>query len=164
MIKELPYSYDHEQILDVLYSFKKNNWPDQIYVSSIDGKTYSYPGGDDFTIKYNYKESDFNIVNNVFKDTYVEEVYNDVSANYDVARCRFMILEPPMKRAYSYHSDISKRIHIPLRTDRNCMFLIEDIVHRMDKLGQAYHLDTTYKHSALNLGWEPRIHLMFSLL
>ena len=69
----------------------------------------------------------------------------------------------PDNRAYSYHVDMTKRIHIPLRTNDDCMFMVEDNVYKMPELGQAYMLDTTHKHTALNLSWENRVHAVFCL-
>ena len=40
---------------------------------------------------------------------------------------------------------------------------IEDNIHRLDELGHLYLVDTTKKHTALNLGWTNRIHLVFDL-
>ena len=35
--------------------------------------------------------------------------------------------------------------------------------YKMPELGQAYMLDTTNKHTALNLSWENRVHAVFCL-
>jgi len=101
-------------------------------------------------------------VNKFFKDSYLEEVYNSIKKWYNITRCRFLALDEH-RRGYSYHIDPSPRLHIPLATDDNCMFLVDDNIHRLDKLGQLYLVDTTKKHSALNLGWTNRVHLVFDL-
>ena len=66
-------------------------------------------------------------------------------------------------RAYSYHYDMTQRIHIPLVTDEDCMFIVDDNVYKMPEPGQAYMLDTTKKHTALNLGSNKRVHLVACL-
>ena len=69
----------------------------------------------------------------------------------------------PENRAYSYHVDRTKRIHIPLRTNEDCMFIVENNLYKMPEEGQAYMLDTTNRHTALNLSWENRVHLVLCL-
>ena len=68
-----------------------------------------------------------------------------------------------MKRGYSYHKDASKRLHIPLVTNEDNILLVDDVVHRLDVPGALYEVDTTKKHTALNLGWEDRVHIVFDL-
>lgn len=73
-----------------------------------------------------------------------------------------MVLDD-VKRGYSYHTDASQRLHVPIVTDDDCIVLVEDKLHRLDKIGQLYLVDTTKKHAAFNLGWLRRIHLVFDL-
>ena len=174
----LPKKFDAEELLSI-YTSKlkflqslgdidsyhgKNSY--MIYVTSLDGDTYSY--SPEF-IKDQIKNgngidtlNNCTVVNKFFKDSYLEEVYNSIKKWYNITRCRFLALDEH-RRGYSYHIDPSPRLHIPLATDDNCMFLVDDNIHRLDKLGQLYLVDTTKKHSALNLGWTNRVHLVFDL-
>ena len=52
---------------------------------------------------------DLNLLNEWFKDTYVEEVINEVNKHYNTTKWRFMKLTSE-RRAYSYHRDETKRL------------------------------------------------------
>jgi len=160
----LPDTFDAKELLTLYNSIDVGN-NNQIYITSLDGKSYTY---DLEKINQYVKEGKYhllnecNVMNDFFKNSYVEEVYNSVKENHDISRARFLTLDSN-KRGYSYHCDISKRIHIPLTTDENCIFLIEDQVYRLNEVGKMYMVDTLKKHTALNLGWNDRIHLVFDL-
>lgn len=104
--------------------------------------------------------NDMTTVNELFKDSYLEDVYNQMKEQYNICRARFMKLDSKI-RAYSYHKDQSERYHIPLTTDDDSIFLIEDNVYRLSEIGRLYKVDTLKKHTALNLGWNDRIHIVF---
>ncbi len=54
------------------------------------------------------------------------------------------------------------RIHIPLLTNPDAMFISEDMVHRL-AVGFAYEINTRERHAVWNAGLIPRVHLMFDL-
>lgn len=157
----LPEKFNVSELLSIYNSIDLTSR--EIYVTSFDGKTYSYEWAE--TQKYAaagkaYLLNDMVVFNEYFKNSYLEDVYNQLRNKYDVRRCRFMKLSPKI-RAYSYHQDKSARLHIPLVTDENCIFLIEDIVYRLSEVGRLYETNTLKKHTAVNLGWNDRIHLVF---
>ena len=154
-INVLPEKYDVEKLLKYYKEFDK----DQICITSPDGKTYHEESGHTWTIK---KMLSYDKINSYFKDTYVEEVYNELNEKYSICRARYMRLTS-INRAYSYHQDWTPRIHIPLQTDRNSLFLVEDKVIKMHDVGKTYKLDTRYRHTALNLGSADRIHMVLCL-
>lgn len=158
MLTKLEQKYDYKELLKIYDSLIKKH--PQIHISSIDGKTYWYESGD--LNKYKLDQNDFVKVNTFFKGTYVETVYKELDKCYNICRGRFMTLSPE-NRAYSYHVDRTKRIHIPLRTNEDCMFIVENNLYKMPEEGQAYMLDTTNRHTALNLSWENRVHLVLCL-
>lgn len=158
MLTKLEQKFDHKELLKIYSSMIKKH--SQIHISSPDGKTYWYESGD--LRKYKLDQKDFTQVNSFFKGTYVETVYKELDMCYNICRGRFMTLNSD-NRAYSYHYDMTKRIHIPLVTHEDCMFIVNDAVYKMTELGQAYMLDTTKKHTALNLGWDRRVHLVVCL-
>lgn len=158
MLTKLEQKFDHEELLKIYNNFSYKN--SQIHISSPDGKTYLYESGD--LLKYNLNQNDFTQINSFFKGTYVETVYKELDMCYSTCRGRFMTLTSE-NRAYSYHYDMTKRIHIPLVTHEDCMFIVDDNLYKMPELGQAYMLDTTKKHTALNLGWDKRVHLVVCL-
>ena len=157
-MKKLENRYDHEKLLTVLHS--TNIVAPQVHVTSPTGKDYVYSTGD--LSKFGLEQNTFTVMNEAFVGTYVEEVYNDIAKDYDICRGRFMSLTPE-NRAYTYHYDMSKRLHIPLVTNKDCMFLVNDVVYRMDDLGALYELDTLKKHTALNLSNKSRVHFVVCL-
>lgn len=155
MFKSVDLHYDSKELLSLYESnFSRMN---QVHVSSPDGTLYEMPSGDLRTS--DYKQTDFTVINSYFKDSYVEEVYKDLDSRYNICRGRFMKLDSVI-RAYSYHQDRTPRIHIPLKTNSDCFFYINGQVVKMPTLGQTYLLNTTCKHSAINLSWEDRIHFV----
>lgn len=158
-IKTLPELYNANKLYE---EYKKINIAkSQIYLSSHDGKTYEFSNGTIYEYD-NTDQNDYTKINEIFKGTYFEEVYNDVDQKYKVCRARIMTMKPPENRAYSYHYDQSPRLHIPIKTNRDSMFLINDTVYRMPEEGRLYFMDTIQLHSALNLSrGETRIHLVF---
>ena len=153
----LPEKYDTDKLLDCYNNFQ--DMADQICISSPDGKTFVEESGNTWTIE---KMLSYDKLNTYFRGTYVDEVYNDLNDKYGICRARFMRLTK-LNRAYSYHQDWTPRIHIPLKTDRNSLFLVEDNVIKMHNIGTTYKLDTRYRHTALNLGSADRIHMVFCL-
>jgi hypothetical protein len=130
----------------------------QIAITSFDGKQLLV----DSRFNEDYKripEADLNLLNEHFKDTYVEEVLNIINKRYKTTKWRFMRLTSE-RRAYSYHNDETKRLHIPLLTNDECMFIIEKQLYEMNHLGRMYEMDTTQHHTALNLGWTDRVHMV----
>lgn len=151
-------SFDHEQILEVYNDLGFNSF--QVYVTSHDGNTYQIDN-EEF-ISGRLREDSCDVINKAFRGTYVEDVINTISQTYNICKVRFLKLNP-QRRAYTYHCDISRRLHIPLITDRMCMMLIDDTVYRLTEPGKLYDVDTRLPHTALNLGNNERIHLVFAL-
>lgn len=158
LIEKLPKIYDYKRLLA---DYKNCNKDSQILITSMDGNTYHYETGD--LTQYNLNQNDFCIINRFFKGTYTEEVYNDLHKEYNICRARFLTLGET-KRAYSYHYDLTKRIHIPLQTTELSMFYHEDQMYRMPEVGQSYLVDTTKMHSFLHLHRDiERIHFVVCL-
>ena len=158
MLEKLEQRYDSKKLLHCLLDSKLK--AQQIHTSSPDGETYELPTGDLF--KQKLDQNNFTKVNRLFKNTYVEEVYNDLDNLYGVCRGRFMWLGSEF-RGYSYHYDLTDRIHIPIQSNEDAIFLVEDNVLRMSDIGCTYRLKTTLKHTAINLGKEERLHFTVCL-
>lgn len=134
----------------------------QLAITSSSGNNYENEGYDINHLLQDTQENKYSILNDFFIGTYVEEVYNIVDRMFGVTRGRFMVLNKH-KRAYSYHSDLTPRLHIPITTDDYCMFVIDEVVYKLPNVGQLYLVDTTRLHSALNLGYSERLHIVFGL-
>ena len=146
---------EHNQIeIPEDFSYDQN----QIAITSVNGKNVLV----DNKFNEDYKripEMDLNLLNEWFKNSYVEEVINEINKHYNTTKWRFMKLTSE-RRAYSYHRDETKRLHIPLLTNEDCFFIIDEQLYKMNQVGRVYEMDTTKKHTALNLGWSDRIHMV----
>ena len=130
-----------------------------------------YKFGEDFIDQNgNLKESevkleqtDFTTLNRALTGTYLEEVHDTVAQEYKFGRLRLMAM--PHKKCMSIHTDTSKRIHIPIITNENCLMIINNQVYHMPANGNAYLTDTTKPHTALNANHSfMRLHLLFDLV
>jgi hypothetical protein len=121
----------------------------------------AYTGKGDLPLRKEiFEEEQFNSVCEIFKNTLFEELIKKIQQNYDIIRGRFMLMQH--KTCLTYHKDPSKRIHIPIYTNNNCMMIIDNQVYRMP-FGATYLVDTTVPHTALNASKDPRVHLVFCL-
>lgn len=106
---------------------------------------------------------DFIIFNKELRGTYLESVHNIIAKDYKFGRMRLMGM--PHKKCMSIHVDTSKRIHIPVITNENCLMIIKNRVYHMPATGNAYLTDTTKPHTALNANHNfMRLHLLFDLI
>lgn len=107
-----------------------------------------------------FNEYQFDTVCDIFKNTIFDELIEKIKENHNIIRGRFMLMQH--KTCLTYHKDPSKRIHIPIYTNNDCMMIIDDQVYRMP-FGATYLVDTTLPHTALNASKDPRVHLVFCL-
>lgn len=109
------------------------------------------------------QEKDFTELNSELKGTYLEEVHNILSDHYSFGRMRLMKLTG--RKCMSLHVDGEKRIHVPIITNENCLMIVDNEVCHLPADGNAYLVDTTKVHTALNSNQNfDRIHLLFDLL
>ena len=102
--------------------------------------------------KLNYKEEDFNVF------AYDIPYTNSVLSELGMYRTRLMNMKPTT--CYSYHWDPTKRMHIPLLTNENNFFVIDDEISRYPADGSYYLIDTTKKHTFVNASFENRLHIV----
>tara|TARA_B100001250_G_C19688750_1_gene739270 strand:+ start:529 stop:1107 length:579 start_codon:yes stop_codon:yes gene_type:complete len=147
-----------------------------ICVNQIPNDSLSIRGGNIRGLYWTYPKSDWkeeqrlNKVNEYkytqlckpFKNTYVEDVYNEVSAKWKIGRFRFL-MKPP-RSCLSWHRDPEKRLHIPIITNPGCRMVIEDESFHMPADGSVYITDNTKYHNFFNGGEVDRIHLVGTLL
>jgi hypothetical protein len=100
----------------------------------------------------NHKEEDF--IEFLFDLPYT----NSILSEHGVYRTRVMRMHP--KTCYTYHQDWTKRFHLPLITNDNCFFIIDDEIFRYPANGDIYIADTTKKHTFVNASLEERIHIV----
>jgi hypothetical protein len=77
-----------------------------------------------------------------------------------VYRTRLLLCKPRV--CYTIHNDYSPRLHLPLVTNKNCLFLfteMEKVIH-MPASGETFWVDTRLNHTFLNGSTENRLHLV----
>jgi hypothetical protein len=102
---------------------------------------------------YPHKESDF--CNFVFPQL---KYTNEVISELNLYRTRVMTLKP--RSCLNFHYDNSPRIHIPLVTNDDCIFILENEILRFPADGNYYYVDTRKKHTGINASEENRIHII----
>jgi len=160
-IRPIDLHFDVEKIIKVYDDVWHLENPEnhQISITSVDGKdTGSGIGNID---SLNFEESRYNVLNEVFKNTYMEYVHNTLLEKFEIVRGRFMTLIG--KTCYTYHSDPTWRLHIPVVTNVGGIFVIDDKVFRLENTGQVYLVNTTIVHSAINMSMKDRLHIVYGL-
>jgi len=144
--------YDLKKIKDEIKTLPK--WDEQIGLQGTETIKDGHVGGmTNFYDKFGY-EDEKKFIHPIFDIPYI----NSIMKEHNLYRTRLMNLKP--KTCYTYHQDYEKRFHIPLITNNNCFFIIEDEVKRYPADGNWYIIDTTKKHTAVNASREDRIHLV----
>lgn len=106
-------------------------------------------------LKPNIIETEYNVINPLFRGTIFEEVIKE----HKLFRTRLMWAGS--KSCYSLHKDKTKRLHIPLITNDQCLFVFpEESKFIYLPSGHAYVVDTTRTHSFCNFSKIPRLHLV----
>jgi hypothetical protein len=149
-VKKLQYKFDNVELLsavtDIIETVGLHKHHNQIslkHTENEDGNLWYQGCG---SLKYKFGE---NFIDTIAKD-------------YTFGRFRIMAMVH--KKCMSMHTDTSKRIHIPVYTNENCLMIIDNRVYHMPADGNAYITDTTKPHTALNANHSfMRLHLLFDL-
>lgn len=145
-------SLDLEKIKKELQTLP--SYDEQISLQGTKDNLDPFFGTGKFDEKYkiDMKETDFTIP--LFNIPYINSIIKELK----MYRTRVMNLK--FKTCYSYHKDLSKRIHIPIKTNKNCFIIIDKKVEHLPADGNYHIVDTTQYHTAVNASWENRIHLV----
>ena len=123
-----------------LQSYKPNmNWKEQWDKSLNSSSNLDYP-------ETYYKYPLFDVPN-----------INRLIEKYGMVRTRIMVSQS--KTNLSFHNDLTKRIHIPLITNPDCIMIIEDSIYHL-KTGKVYLTNTTLRHTAVNASFNYRVHIV----
>ena len=106
-------------------------------------------------------ESLFSELVDIFKGTYFETIYKELTARYPIGRVR--ILEKDSYNCNSWHRDPEPRIHIPIYTNPGSLFIVNHHCTHLPADGSVYFTDTRGYHTALNGGEHARTHLVATL-
>lgn len=109
------------------------------------------------TIGQNYlhvdnNELEYNIA--LFDMPYI----NSIMKQHALVRTRVMRMK--RKTCYYWHKDSTKRLHIPIVTHEHCFLLVDNERLHLPATGEAYIVDTTKMHTALNASKIDRIHIV----
>jgi len=165
--KILPeYRFDFEKAkADVLRILEEQNFISQIGLTHSDrelteeqkilestGSIFDYDNRN-----YKFKETDFTIFNERYKDTYLYEMYRAVP---NIGRFRIMTMDGP--KCYTLHRDLSKRYHYVIETNPDCLFLFPGVqqMFHIPEDSNLYIVDTRYKHTFVNGSRKRRIHIV----
>ena len=109
--------------------------------------------------RYIFEQSEFSEFNPNFRGGYLEKIWQNFP--YDIGRFRIAVL--PRHRCYSLHMDREFRYHLAVFTHERCYMLYEDDSkwHHIPSDGHLYKMETCLFHTAMNAGFETRVHLMF---
>jgi len=100
-------------------------------------------------------EKDFSQIHKKFSNTLFENLIDD----FKLYRSRIMIMEG--KTCYSFHADSTWRLHVPIVTNKDCIFYFPEYKEQYHlELGKVYLINTTEKHTFLNGSTNSRIHLV----
>jgi hypothetical protein len=157
MLKTLD-TIDADPLLDCYYSLEKDiswvvsNWSRQTGVQHRPGIVSQTEPCE--SLKDGRSEWDYNIVHDLYKNTIIEELVK----KYNLFRTRLMWVEP--KSCYTLHKDHSTRIHIPLITNPNALFVFRKGFMFNLEVGKIYWTDTRLEHTFANFSEQARLHLV----
>ena len=145
---------------DTLIQFYKQIEPELIWKEGIKEKKsgIQFKKNEDHflsaTEKVHNKIQEFKNLNPLYKNTIVEELIE----KYKLFRTRWLWLFP--MSCYSIHTDFGPRIHIPLITNKSCLFIFPpNNIYHLEK-NYVYLADTTKQHTFINASEQPRLHLV----
>lgn len=104
--------------------------------------------------KLKKQESDYHLINPIFKNTVIEDIIKE----YKMFRTRLMWVNP--FSCYSFHNDSSPRIHFPIITNPDCLFVFRNGIMEHFSAGEVWWVDTRFKHTFLNTSKYPRLHIL----
>ena len=106
-------------------------------------------------------ESLFSEFNPLFKDTYFEEVYRELTQRFSIGRMR--VLKKDIYNCNSWHRDPEPRLHIPVISNPGALFVVNHHCTHLPADGSVYFTDTRGYHTAINGGEDPRVHIVAAL-
>ncbi|MEH6446028.1 MAG: hypothetical protein V7784_19215 [Oceanospirillaceae bacterium] len=106
-------------------------------------------------------ESLFSEFNPLFKDTYFEDVYRELTQRFPIGRMR--ILKKDIYNCNSWHRDPEPRLHIPVISNPGSLFVVNHHCTHLPADGSVYFTDTRGYHTAFNGGEDPRVHIVAAL-
>ena len=141
--------YDLDKIKKELETLPKFN--KQLYLQGY-SKDMDPEEGADEGYEVDTREQEYHI--SLFDIPYI----NSIIQEHKLVRTRILKMKP--KSCYLWHKDKTKRLHIPVQTDKHCFLLLDNKRVHLPADGSAYVVDTTQNHTALNCSKVDRIHIV----
>jgi hypothetical protein len=104
---------------------------------------------------------------NVYRET-IEKIKVELKKHYDFSNYMVFLAKLLPKSQVGFHVDTGRfleachRIHIPLKTNDQVLYIIENVPYKWTK-NNIYEFDNTRIHGVTNNSDQERIHLMFNL-
>jgi hypothetical protein len=133
------------------------DWNNSKEITNLDGTTTVVPTNHEVSLR----EEDFSVLCTQFKNTVFEEIYSELSKKYKLGRVR--IMKMGLRYCMSWHTDTSRRLHFPIKTQDGCFMIIENEIKHIPQ-NEWWMTDTTKNHTALNASNEERLHLVAAIL
>lgn len=96
-----------------------------------------------------------------FAGTYFETVHAELSKRFPIGRMR--VLSKGLYNCNSWHRDPEPRLHIPIISNPGSLFVVNHHVTHLPADGSVYFTDTRGYHTALNGGFDRRVHIVAAL-
>lgn len=156
VIETIDVKVDIEKIIEELKFNVLNykNFYDQINLQTVKNYDPYYGSRNGNELKHTEEQ---------FNHFYFDIPYtNSILHKYNLRRSRVMNLKS--KTCLSYHSDPTKRFHIPLTTNDSCFFIINKEIYQLPANGNCYILDATLPHTAVNASYTDRMHIIGTII
>ena len=184
-ILPIPKTYNAEKILKICHPiYESENHLTEIHLACRDlsinhpnpiNKNLFKDGTGGLHLMKEQSEYDWNRLNSILHDTYIEEIYNELREYATIGRVVYSTLSHSIdclanipssyRPLIPWHKDKSYRLHIPITTNEYCWVLFEgEKIYQMPEIGRLYFFDGTAKHTAFNVHISKnRAHLVFTI-
>lgn len=164
------FNYDESQIKQYLL----NNW-DKLWNDIPERKLWYAQEYTDITLLYNIPDSLTEVFNRFYinelliKDMKLDVIFNQLSVYTGKRLGRAMFIKLPAKKSIASHIDrghhleTCDRIHLPIITDNNVDFIINDTVYPMPA-GVISRINNNVPHSVVNNSTNDRVHLVMDFV
>jgi len=161
-IKKEVSEYIKEWLIDVSRQ-KKFQTHDQTFMYQLKELDYGW------NLKDNIKSTSPNVFKTEAANNEIKYIYRHLETLVGGKVVRSEVVNMPPHTRIRTHKDtsdllyLSRRFHIPIITNKNCTFIVEEQRFNLEE-GNLYELNNRRFHSVENFGDENRIHLIIDIL
>ena len=138
--------------------------PGSITGHNTRGQYWTYPNssGEEESRDVLIDESKYTEFIEDYNQTYLKDVYDELSNHYTLGRVRLLLKQP--RSTLSWHRDPQPHLHIPIVTNPGCIMVIDDVAKHMPADGSVWVTNNEKYHNFFNGGEENRVHIVASIL